>query len=79
MSKMKEVEEKVKERGSESDVNSDKGKHELTEEEQIEQIDRIMSMSRLFPTADPWGQKVETLGVFGFSLFHSPIPGFNSH
>ena len=79
MSKMKEVEEKVKERGSESDVKSDKGKHELTEEEQIEQIDRIMSMSRLFPTADPWGQKVETLGVFGFSLFHSPTPGFNSH
>jgi protein MBA1 len=34
----------------------------LTEEEQIAQVDQIMAMSKLFPTADPWGQRVDTLG-----------------
>jgi hypothetical protein len=35
---------------------------ELTEEEQIAQIEQLMTMSKLFPTADPWGQRIETLG-----------------
>ncbi|KAG6837088.1 hypothetical protein H0H93_014980 [Arthromyces matolae] len=43
----------------------------LTEEEQIAQLDQVMQMSRLYPTADPWGMKVDTLGGFVafFSLF----------
>lgn len=46
---------------------------ELTEEEQIAQVDRIMAMSKFFPTADPWGQRVETLGgSFRFSIL--PLP-----
>lgn len=36
----------------------------LTEEEQMEQLDQIKAMARLFPSADPWGQRVETLGAF---------------
>lgn len=34
----------------------------MTEEEQMEQVEQIMAMSKLFPTADPWGQRVDTLG-----------------
>jgi hypothetical protein len=41
----------------------------LTEEEQMEQVDQIMAMAKLFPTADPWGQRVETLGGFLVSLY----------
>lgn len=39
-------------------------KEVLTEEEQMEQLDQIKAMARLFPSADPWGQRVETLGAF---------------
>ncbi|KAF8644921.1 hypothetical protein AX16_008203 [Volvariella volvacea WC 439] len=35
----------------------------MSEEEQLAQVEQILSMSRLFPTADPWGQRVETLDV----------------
>ncbi|KAF8636909.1 hypothetical protein AX17_003160 [Amanita inopinata Kibby_2008] len=35
----------------------------LTEEEQMERVEQIRAMSRMFPTADPWGQHVETLDV----------------
>ncbi|TFK67852.1 hypothetical protein BDN72DRAFT_879375 [Pluteus cervinus] len=34
---------------------------QMSEEEQLAQVDQILSMARLFPTADPWGQRVETL------------------
>jgi protein MBA1 len=34
----------------------------LTEEEQIAQMDYLMAMSKLFPTADLWGQSVDTFG-----------------
>ncbi|KAG5646721.1 hypothetical protein DXG03_002403 [Asterophora parasitica] len=36
---------------------------DLTEEEQMAQVEQIMNMSNIFPTADPWGQRVETLDV----------------
>ncbi|RDB29872.1 putative 39S ribosomal protein L45, mitochondrial [Hypsizygus marmoreus] len=36
---------------------------ELTEEEQMAQVDQIVAMGKLFPTADPWGQRVDTLDV----------------
>ncbi|KAF8223043.1 hypothetical protein L208DRAFT_1412543 [Tricholoma matsutake] len=35
----------------------------MTEEEQIETVEKVMAMAKLFPTADPWGQAVETLDV----------------
>ena len=41
----------------------------MTEEEQIAQVDQIIAMSKYFPTADPWGQRVETLGE-SFSDFN---------
>jgi hypothetical protein len=44
----------------------------LTEEEQIAQVDQIMAMSKLFPTADPWGQRVDTLG--GSSMVNCRSP-----
>ncbi|KAG5637023.1 hypothetical protein H0H81_006058 [Sphagnurus paluster] len=41
----------------------EKKEEALTEEEQMAQVEQIMNMSTLFPTADPWGQRVETLDV----------------
>ncbi|PFH50635.1 hypothetical protein AMATHDRAFT_60777 [Amanita thiersii Skay4041] len=37
--------------------------NKLTEEEQLEQVEQILAMSRYMPTADPWGQPVDTLDV----------------
>lgn len=45
---------------------------EMTEEEQMAQVDQIMNMSRIFPTADPWGQRVDTLGGFFVIFFRLP-------
>ena len=33
------------------------------EEEALKQIEQIQAMAKLFPSADPWGQRVETLDV----------------
>ncbi|KAF8068818.1 hypothetical protein FPV67DRAFT_1091857 [Lyophyllum atratum] len=41
----------------------EKKEEALTEEEQMAQVEQIMAMSTLMPTADPWGQRVETLDV----------------
>ncbi|KAF5381363.1 hypothetical protein D9615_008301 [Tricholomella constricta] len=41
----------------------EKKEEALTEEEQMAQVEQIMNMSNVFPTADPWGQRVETLDV----------------
>ncbi|KAG6906357.1 hypothetical protein DXG01_014344 [Tephrocybe rancida] len=41
----------------------EKNKEPVSEEEQMEQLERVMNMSKFFPTADPWGQRVETLDV----------------
>lgn len=30
----------------------------------MEQLDKILAFSQYMPTADVWGQKVETLGAF---------------
>ncbi|KAF8635415.1 hypothetical protein AX15_000409 [Amanita polypyramis BW_CC] len=40
-----------------------------TEEEMLEQVEMIRAMSRMFPTADPWGQRVDTLDV----IMPSPV------
>ena len=37
-------------------------------DDRISEIDQLMSMQRIFPTADPWGQAVPTLGVL-FAFF----------
>ncbi|GLB42111.1 hypothetical protein LshimejAT787_1101260 [Lyophyllum shimeji] len=42
---------------------AEKKEQALTEEEQMAQVEQIMAMSTLFPTADVWGQRVETLDV----------------
>jgi hypothetical protein len=33
-------------------------------EEQLAEIEQLMSLSHFFPTTDPWGQRVQTFGVF---------------
>jgi len=40
----------------------DTTKTTMNEEEALAQIEQISAMARLFPSADPWGQRVETLG-----------------
>ncbi|KAG6851854.1 hypothetical protein C0991_005486, partial [Blastosporella zonata] len=35
----------------------------LTDEEQMAQLEQVMNLSKNYPTADPWGQRVETLDV----------------
>ncbi|KAF9450304.1 hypothetical protein P691DRAFT_810616 [Macrolepiota fuliginosa MF-IS2] len=35
----------------------------MTENEQMEELDKILAFSKYMPTADVWGQKVETLDV----------------
>jgi len=46
------------------DVQGDpKRQEELTEEEKIEEMQRMMAFAHLMPTIDPWGQEItETLG-----------------
>ncbi|KAG6817117.1 hypothetical protein H0H87_012638 [Tephrocybe sp. NHM501043] len=41
----------------------EKNDEPLTEEEQMKQLEQVMAMSKYYPTADPWGQRVETLDV----------------
>lgn len=35
----------------------------MSDEEMLEQVEMVRAMSRMFPTADPWGQRVDTLDV----------------
>lgn len=49
----------------------EKSNQPLTEDEQMKQVDQILDMARLFPTADPWGQRVDTLG--GLTYFECSI------
>ena len=42
--------------------NEGTAKTTMDEEEALAQIEQISAMARLFPSADPWGQRVETLG-----------------
>jgi protein MBA1 len=51
------------------------GQQVLTQAEQMEQLDRILSASQNMPTTDVWGQKVETLGMCISPYFdrHSPF------
>lgn len=46
----------------------------MTEEEQIETVEKVMAMAKLFPTADPWGQAVETLGGSSLVFAHISSP-----
>jgi mitochondrial protein MBA1 len=32
-------------------------------DEQMKELDQLMAMNQIFPTLDPWGQQMETLGV----------------
>jgi protein MBA1 len=40
-----------------------KKQHSLSEEEKVEEMERMMAFAHLMPTVDPWGQEItETLG-----------------
>lgn len=38
-------------------------KEAMSEEEIVQQIENVRFMSKMYPTFDPWGQHVETLGA----------------
>jgi len=59
----------TKDVASATDKSTSSKPHVMNEKEQLEQLDQILAFSQYMPTADVWGQKVETLDV----MIHYPI------
>jgi hypothetical protein len=40
---------------------------------QLEEVEQLMAMAQMFPNADVWGQKLETLSQFSYPHSGSPL------
>lgn len=58
------------------DVEKEEKGADKTTESQLAEIEQLMNISHFYPTADPWGQKIQTLGVFRIHAVPFSFPFF---